>query len=138
VIERPALAALPGGYVDQVARRERFERDHPDARFSHCAPTWTGSILVCRRRREVRRPGLEPLLDALEALATIEAERLAIEADVSGWHVWLSNLDRWWAVRTGADATHGRDDQRPMTIDADDATGLRKQLAAMAAPEPQP
>jgi hypothetical protein len=57
------------------------------------------------------------------------AEARAIERDFPGWHVWISSLNRWWAVRQGPDARHDRNDTRPMTIDADDPRGLREQLA---------
>jgi hypothetical protein len=58
-------------------------------------------------------------------------EAVAIERDFPGWHVWISSLDRWWAVRQGPDAQHDRNDPRPMTIDADDPLGLREQLATI-------
>jgi hypothetical protein len=61
-----------------------------------------------------------------------------VEREFPGRHVWISSLDRWWAVRQGPDAHHGRDDLRPMTLDADDAAGLRALLARQAAPEQQP
>jgi hypothetical protein len=54
------------------------------------------------------------------------AEAGRIERDFPGWHVWLSSLGRWWAVRKGAGASYGRGDLRPMTLDAD---GLRDLLA---------
>jgi hypothetical protein len=41
-------------------------------------------------------------------------------------------------VRRGPDAHHGRDDRRPLTLDADDAAGLRALLARQTAPERQP
>lgn len=59
------------------------------------------------------------------------AEAAVIERDFPGWHVWISSLGRWWAVRQGRDARHGNDDPRPMTVDADDPAGLREQLAAV-------
>ena len=58
-----------------------------------------------------------------------------VEHEFPGWHIWISSLDRWWAVRQGPDAHHGRDDRRPMTLDADDAAGLRALLAHQSAPE---
>lgn len=64
------------------------------------------------------------------------AEAVAIERDFPGWHVWISSLDRWWAVRQGPDARHDQNDQRPMTIDADDPGGLREQLATYREPGP--
>jgi hypothetical protein len=58
-------------------------------------------------------------------------ERIAeLEADFPGWHIWRSNAGRWWATRTGT--VLRRDDLgigRVMTVDADDAVGLREQLS---------
>lgn len=45
------LAVPPGGYVDQVPRREQFERDHPDAEISHHAPDRAASLTVSRTPR---------------------------------------------------------------------------------------
>jgi hypothetical protein len=57
-------------------------------------------------------------------------EQLAeLEAEFSGWHVWRSNVGRWWATRTGS--VLRREDLgsgRVMTVDADDAGSLRNQL----------
>jgi hypothetical protein len=39
------------------------------------------------------------LFEALDALAAIQAEARQIKGGFSGWHVWLSSLDRWWAPR---------------------------------------
>ncbi len=65
------------------------------------------------------------------------AEARQIERTFPGWHVWISPLDRWWAVRQGPDARHDRTGWRPMTLDADDAAGLRALLALYPAPEPR-
>lgn len=75
-------------------------------------------------------------LPAIRAVPTREraAEAAAIERDFPGWHVWISSLDRWWAVRQGPDARHDRNDPRPMTIDADDPCGLREELATYQEP----
>ncbi|HEX3716193.1 MAG TPA: hypothetical protein VHV09_25600 [Trebonia sp.] len=54
-----------------------------------------------------------------------------LEAEFPGWHIWRSNAGRWWATRTGA--VPRRDDLgtgRVMTLDADEETDLRGQLAA--------
>jgi hypothetical protein len=127
------LAALPGGYVDQTARRAQFERDHPDAEISHHAPDWAASLMVGRTRRQVAARGLGPLLDKLDGLALLAAELSAIESDFPGWRVWLSDTGRWWAVRQGMHAlwTRGRN-SAAVTLDADDAAGLRGLLAADA------
>ena len=68
----------------------------------------------------------------------LAAEARQIERDFAGaWHVWISSAGRWWATRRGRDARWDREDQRPMTVDADDATGLRAELANwIAAQEP--
>jgi hypothetical protein len=61
-------------------------------------------------------------------------ERIAqLEAEFPGWHIWRSNAGRWWATRTGS--VLRREDLgtgRVMTLDADDETGLCRQLAAQA------
>ena len=57
----------------------------------------------------------------------------AAEAEFPGWHIWRSNAGRWWATRTGS--VLRREDLgtgRVMTVDADDETALREQLAAQA------
>jgi hypothetical protein len=107
------LAVVPGtgGYVDNVARWLAFKAEHPDAEHAYDRPFWTGSIKVGGRRRQVSRIDLGALLDALDALATIEAEARQIERECSGWRVWLSSLDRWWAVRQGPDARNNPDDR---------------------------
>jgi hypothetical protein len=63
------------------------------------------------------------------------AEAQRIEADFDGWHVWVSSVGRYWAVRQGPDARCSRDDPRPMTVDADDADGLAALLAQYPSPE---
>jgi hypothetical protein len=67
--------------------------------------------------------------DSVDRLAEMDA----IETDFPGWHVWLSSIGRWWAVRQGPDARYGKDDHRPMTISADQAAGLRTELASVTA-----
>ena len=61
-------------------------------------------------------------------------ERISqLEAEFPGWHIWRSNAGRWWATRTGA--VLRRDDLgtgRVMTVDADDETDLREQLATQS------
>lgn len=61
------------------------------------------------------------------------AEARQIEQEFGGWHVWVSNLGRYWAVRQGPDARCSRDDPRPMTIDGDSANALRAALAEVHA-----
>lgn len=61
-------------------------------------------------------------------------ERISVlESEFPGWHIWRSNAGRWWATRTGS--VLARDELgtgRVMTVDADDESGLRGQLAAQA------
>ena len=61
-------------------------------------------------------------------------ERIAqLEAEFPGWHIWRSNAGRWWATRTGS--VLRREDLgtgRVMTLDSDDESGLRDQLAGQA------
>jgi hypothetical protein len=126
------LCTLPGGAVDQVARREQFERDHPDALIV-CRGHWAGRLVVCRKRLEITRPALGPLLDGLDGLAALDAEAIALEAEFPGWRLWLSSVNRWWATRQGPDAAWNRSVGIPITIDADDLAGLRVELAAAQA-----
>jgi hypothetical protein len=72
-----------------------------------------------RRRGDTRSPAFTCRL----------AEARQIEHEFSGWHVWVSNLGRYWAVRQGPDARYSRDDHRPMTLDGDSADALRAALA---------
>jgi hypothetical protein len=56
-----------------------------------------------------------------------------LEAEFPGWHVWRSNVGRWWATRTGA--VLRREELgagRVMTVDADDMSALRNQLLTQA------
>ena len=66
-------------------------------------------------------------------MAGSDEQAAQLEADFPGWHIWHSNAGRWWATRTGSVAR--RDDLgtgRVMTLDADDAAALRKQLVVQA------
>ena len=49
--------------------------------------------------------------------------------------MWISSAGRFWATRRGRDALWGRDTP-PMTVDADDAAGLRAELANWAGERP--
>ena len=111
----------------QGARREQFQRDHPDAEMTGQPGAWCGSLPVSGIRREAKAPDLGTLLDCLERLAAMDA----IERDFPDWHVWHSSIGRWWAVRQGRRARHDDPaDRRPLTVDADDAGSLRAALAA--------
>ena len=50
-----------------------------------------------------------------------------VEDDFPGWHVWGTASGRWWATRTGREASYK--DGIPMTVDADSETGLREVIA---------
>src|SRR5262245_51884344 len=81
-----ALAMLPGGYVDQVKRRKRFEAEHPSAQFQCDPPWWRASMIVGGLRREIRRrTELGEALDDLGKLAVIEAQRLHLAEEFTSW-----------------------------------------------------
>lgn len=54
------------------------------------------------------------------------AAMTALQADFPGFHIWQSNLGRWWATRLGQRAA------QPLCLDADTAAGLRAALEADA------
>jgi hypothetical protein len=125
------LAVLPGEAVVQAARREDFEKLRPDAAINRWpGHGWTGSLIVCRKRMDVTRHSLELLLDGLVGLVAIDAEAIAIEAEFSGWRLWLSSVNRWWATRQGPDVAWTRGVSIPITVSGDDLAGLRAQLVA--------
>jgi hypothetical protein len=125
-----APAGQPGAHVDQVDRRVELEQGRPDAVFSHDAPYWTGSLIVCRKRIEVTRTDLRLVLDELDALADLDGAAAAVEHDFPGWRLWLSSADRWWATRQEPGAADARRRGLPLTVDADDLAGLRAELGA--------
>jgi hypothetical protein len=110
-------------------RRAALEASRPDAVITWRVPYWTGSLTVCRKRFAVSRTGLAPLLDELGELAALDAESAAVETAFPGWRVWLSSVDRWWAVRQGPDGVWSQGRRDPITVSADDLAGLRGQLA---------
>lgn len=59
-----------------------------------------------------------------------DARLLAIEAEFPGWHVWVSDHGRLYAVRVGA--TWRRDDPRPITVDARTEARLRQVLSEVS------
>jgi hypothetical protein len=61
-------------------------------------------------------------------------ERVAqLEAEFPGWHIWRSNVGRWWATRTGTVLRReGLGTGRVMTVDADDEGALGDQLTVQA------
>lgn len=56
-----------------------------------------------------------------------ELSRLAVE--FPGWRPWLSDAGRCWATRRGARPSADPPEWWAMTVDADDAGGLRKAIA---------
>jgi len=46
----------------------------------------------------------------------------------AGWHPWVSSGGRWWATRTGS-LPADPPEWWAMTVDANDAEGLREQMA---------
>jgi hypothetical protein len=56
-------------------------------------------------------------------------ELAAIAEQYPAWHPWRSQGGRWWATRWQQTAHgRGRDPRWSMTVDADDAEGLRAEL----------
>ena len=56
------------------------------------------------------------------------AEELSrIRREFDGWHPWMSSGGRWWATRTGSQRTDPPE-WWAMTVDADDAEGLREAI----------
>lgn len=124
---RACIVPSGAGPKDQLLRRAAFAAGHPDAEFWHEPPYVWCRVTLRGRHQEVRGLWLALLLDTLERLEEMDH----IEADFPGWHVWLSSIGRWWAVRQGPDARCGKDDPRPMTVSADRAAGLRAELASV-------
>jgi hypothetical protein len=61
----------------------------------------------------------------------VAAELSRIAGEFPGWRPWMSDAGRWWATRRGrlpADPP----EWWAMTVDADDADGLRKVIAEQA------
>lgn len=64
----------------------------------------------------------------------VSAEELScIERDFPGWHPWLSSEGRCWATRKGSSPADPPE-WWAMTIDADDAAGLREAIARQEQP----
>ena len=58
----------------------------------------------------------------------VAAELARIAEDFLGWRPWVSDAGRWWATRRGRQPVDPPD-WWAMTVDADDADGLRKVIA---------
>jgi hypothetical protein len=63
----------------------------------------------------------------------VNADLARIGRDFPGWHPWRSDEGRWWATRTGNAAADYRNPAWMMTLDSDDADGLRSALARQEA-----
>jgi hypothetical protein len=128
---RPVIVTLDGAY-DTAERLDKFRHANPLCTIGDKGRT--GSVPVSGKTRTVTAASLWELLDVMQALADLEAARAGLQAEYPGRRIWLSNGNRWYAVRREAAAKGNvlADDEfdvRPMTLDADDATGLREQLA---------
>lgn len=62
------------------------------------------------------------------AHGVVAGELSRIERDFPGWHPWLSSGGRWWATRKGSQPADPPD-WWAVTVDADDAAGLREAVA---------
>lgn len=58
----------------------------------------------------------------------VAAKLSLIAEEFSGWRPWLSDAGRWWATRRGRQPVHPPE-WWAMTVDADDADGLREAIA---------
>jgi hypothetical protein len=57
----------------------------------------------------------------------VAAELSRIAGEFPGWHPWVSDGGRWWATRKCC-LPANPPDWWAMTVDADDAEGLRKAI----------
>lgn len=55
----------------------------------------------------------------------VAGELSRIGREFAGWHPWLSSGGRWWATRRGSSRPADPPEWWAMTVDADDAQGLR-------------
>lgn len=55
-------------YVDQVPRRETYEKSHPDTEIIYLCPCWQGIVREADGQTIITRPSLRQLLDKLESL----------------------------------------------------------------------
>jgi len=56
------------GYVDQVPRREAYEKSHPDVEITYMGPYWRAIVPEGNGETVVVRYELRQLLDKLEAM----------------------------------------------------------------------
>jgi hypothetical protein len=62
------------------------------------------------------------------ARVEVAAELSRIAGEFPGWCPWVSDAGRWWATRKGCQAADPAAGWA-MTVDADDAEGLRSAIA---------
>jgi hypothetical protein len=58
----------------------------------------------------------------------LAGELSAIEREFAGWRPWLSSGGRWWATRKSSRRPAAPPEWRAMTVEADDARGLREAI----------
>jgi hypothetical protein len=58
----------------------------------------------------------------------VAAELSHIAGEFPGWRPWVSDAGRWWATRRGRQSADPPE-WWAMTVDADDADGLREAIA---------
>lgn len=120
-------SAAPDGY-DQVVRREEFEEAHPAAHIRCDGRDWRaqwslgGPPLASRPHWQ-----LNGLLDELDRLAAVDAERRAIMGDFPGWHCYVTRRGpmEWWRAFPLGDGV-----QAPPEVIAATPAGLRTVIAA--------
>jgi hypothetical protein len=55
-------------YIDQVLRRQAYERAHPDVEIIYLSPYWQAIVREDAGQTIITRPSLGKLLDKLESL----------------------------------------------------------------------
>ena len=58
----------------------------------------------------------------------VAGELSRIRREFAGWHPWRSSSGRWWATRRGGEPADPPE-WWAMTVDADDAEGLREAIS---------
>ncbi len=62
------------------------------------------------------------------ANSDVAGELSRIGREFAGWHPWVSSGGRWWATRKNSRRPANPPDWWAMTVDADDAQGLREAI----------
>jgi hypothetical protein len=118
---------VPDGH-DQVVRREAFEAAHPAVRITldgtWWRATWSLGGTPLRSRPHWQLNGL---LDELDRLAQVDAERRAIMGDFPGWHAYVTRRGpmQWWRAFPLGTRLQG-----PPEVIAATPAGLRDAIAA--------